>query len=68
MKPTPVDNDIARDQEPEFRAWRLRLLTRARILCIVALPVGILLQLPVVWILAILGIIVSSKNIHLASK
>ena len=68
MNPNPVDNAVARDQEPEFRAWRLRLLKRARILCIVALPVGILMQLPVVWILASLGIIVSSINIHRASK
>lgn len=68
MNSNPVDNAIARDQEPEFRAWRLRLLKRARILCIVALPVGILMKLPVVWILAILGIIESSRKIHLASK
>ena len=68
MISTPVDNAVARDQEPEFRAWCLRLLRRARTLCIVALPAGILVQLPVVWILASLGIIASSIKIHLASK
>ena len=46
--------------EPEFRAFRKRLLTGGRIICIVGLPIGIALGLPYVWGLSIVGIAVTS--------
>jgi len=49
--------------EPEFRAFRKRLLTVGLILCIIGLPVGVLLKLPYVWVLAIVGIIVASVKL-----
>ena len=51
--------------EPEFRAWRKRLLTRLLILCIIAIPVGIIMKLPIVWILAIAGVIVAAIKLTL---
>ena len=49
--------------EPEFRAFRKRLLTGGLILCIIGFPVGIVLKLPYVWVLAGIGAIVASVKL-----
>ncbi|HNU50196.1 MAG TPA: zinc ribbon domain-containing protein [Verrucomicrobiota bacterium] len=49
--------------EPQFEAFRKRVLTGGLILCLIGLPVGILLRLPYVWGLAILGIIVATAKL-----
>ena len=46
--------------EPEFRAFRKRVLTRVLIMCIIGLPIGIVLEIPYVWGLSIVGIVVGS--------
>lgn len=45
--------------EPEFQAFRKRVLTGSLVLCAVGLPIGLMLDLPYVWVLAILGMIVA---------
>ncbi len=49
--------------EPQFVAFRKRLLTGGLIICIIGLPIGILLRIPYVWGLAILGIIVAGAKL-----
>jgi hypothetical protein len=49
--------------EPQFVAFRKRLLAGALIICLIGLPIGILLRLPYVWVLAILGIIVAGAKL-----
>lgn len=59
MKPT---------REPEFRAWRISRLKMMRILLVIGVPIGIFMGLPIVWGLAILGIIVSTIKINLIDR
>ncbi|MFA6186163.1 MAG: hypothetical protein WC770_02980 [Phycisphaerae bacterium] len=51
------------NSEPEFRAFRKRTLTYSLVVSCVGLPVGIVLNLPYVWILSIAGIIISSLKL-----
>lgn len=44
--------------EPQFEAFRVRLLTFSLVICIIGLPVGLILEAPIVWGLSILGLIV----------
>lgn len=44
--------------EPQFEAFRKRVLTGSLVLCIAAVPIGLVLHLPYVWVLGIVGIIV----------
>ena len=46
-------------REPEFRAYRKRVLTGTLILCIVGWAVGIALKMPAVWGLSIAGIVIA---------
>lgn len=54
------DNCSARHSrtEPEFRAWRQKLLKRLVFVCILAIPIGLLMKLPVVSILGAIGVVV----------
>jgi len=61
--PPPSAPDDRREYDPYFHAWQRRFNQRALILCVVALPVGVLLELPVVWGLALLGIAVTSDRL-----
>jgi hypothetical protein len=45
--------------EPQFEAYRKRVLTGSFALCIAGVPIGLVLHLPYVWILGIVGIVVS---------
>ena len=53
----------SRPAEPQFEAYRKRVLTGSLILCLIGLPIGILLRLPYVCGLAILGIIVAGAKL-----
>ncbi|MBN2128717.1 MAG: hypothetical protein JW741_04445 [Sedimentisphaerales bacterium] len=53
-EPQPDPND-----EPQFRAFRRRVLTGGLVICAIGLPAGIVLHLPIVWILSIAGIVVA---------
>jgi len=44
--------------EPQFEAYRRRLLRGLFVLCVAAVPVGLILHSPYVWILGIVGIVV----------
>ena len=52
-----------RNAEPQFRAFRLRILTGALVICAIGLPVGIALRLPYVWILSIVGLVVGTVKL-----
>ncbi|MCE5228763.1 hypothetical protein LLG95_04105 [bacterium] len=54
------DDSAETTRQPEFREWRISRLKRLRIVCILAVPIGLYLGLPLVWILAIIGIVTSS--------
>ncbi len=45
--------------EPQFQAFRRRVLTAGLVICLIGLPAGLILHLPIVWILSIVGIIVA---------
>jgi hypothetical protein len=45
--------------EPQFEAFRKRVLKGSLALCIAAVPVGLIMHLSPVWILGIAGIIVA---------
>ena len=45
--------------EPEFRAYIRRVLIGCMILCGAGLPIGLALELPRVWGLSILGLVVA---------
>ena len=43
--------------EPQFEAFRIRLLTGSLVLCAFGLPIGLMLELPYVWGMSIVGVI-----------
>ena len=45
------------NSESEFHRWRKKRLKYFLILCITCIPVGIALNEPVVWILALIGVV-----------
>ena len=53
-EPQPGPNN-----EPQFRAFRRRVLTGGLVICAIGLPTGLALHLPIVWILSIVGIVVA---------
>ena len=53
-EPQPDPND-----EPQFRAFRRRVLTGGLVICLIGLPAGLALHLPIVWILSIVRIVVA---------
>ena len=54
--------------EPEFQAWRKRVRTYALIICCVGLPIGIVMELPGVWILSIVGIVIAGARLTIFKK
>ncbi len=58
----PIRSDLA---EPAFRAFRKRILISGLAMCIIGLPIGIILDLPYVWVLALVGIIVCTIKLRL---
>ena len=61
-------NPSRSSSEPEFRAFRKRILTGGLILCIIGFAVGLALKLPHVWVLAIVGTIVASVKLSTMKK
>ena len=53
----------SQNNEPEFRAFRKRMLIYSLVVSCIGLPIGIALNLPYVWILSIAGIILSSLKL-----
>jgi accessory gene regulator protein AgrB len=54
--------------EPQFQAFRKRIMVGGFVICILGIVVGLILKLPLVWGLGILGIIVVPIKYHLISK
>ncbi|MBN2591217.1 MAG: hypothetical protein JXA96_15240 [Sedimentisphaerales bacterium] len=50
--------------EPEFKAFRKRVLTGSMILAILGLPIGFAYNLPHVWIMGIICIIVAAIKLR----
>ena len=58
-KPAPDSVKPSVAAEPQFEAFRIRVLTCCLMICTVGLPIGLMLELPYVWGLSILGLIVA---------
>lgn len=54
--------------EPEFKAWRERRLTGLPILCSAAIPVGVGMGLPSVWILGLAGTVAAGIQLRLLER
>jgi len=54
--------------EPQFQAFRKRILAGGLVMSIVGIVFGLILNLPLVWGLGILGIIVVPIKFHLINK
>ncbi len=54
--------------EPQFQAFRKRVLIGGLVICILGIVFGLILKLPLVWGLGILGIIVAPIKFHLINK
>ena len=54
--------------EPQFQAFRKRILVGGFVICILGIVFGLILNLTLVWGLGILGIIVVPIKYHLINK
>ena len=54
--------------EPQFQAFRKRILVGGFVICTLGIVFGLILNLPLVWGLGILGIIVVPIKYHLINK
>ena len=54
--------------EPQFEAFRKRVLIGSLVMCIVTFPIGIALNIPYVWGLCIAGIIVAGVKLAVSAK
>ncbi len=62
------NSNVESPAEPQFQAFRKRILIGSLIICILGVPIGLMLDLPLVWGLGILGIIVIPIKFHLINK
>ena len=69
MRNPSVDNShIKPPAEPEFQAFRKRVTIGGFIISLLGIVFGIILDLPYVWVLGIVGIIVVPIKYHLTNK
>jgi hypothetical protein len=61
----PGNSSVRPPAEPEFQAFRKRILVGGFIICILGIIFGLVLKLPTVWGLGLLGIIVIPIKAHL---
>lgn len=54
------------NREPDFHAFYRSFNRRALMLCLIAIPAGIVMKLPVVWGLAMLGVAVTVYRLYFA--
>ncbi len=50
--------------EPEFRAYRKRVLIGTLILCLIGMPLGLFLEQPYVFVLSIAGVIAAGIGLR----
>jgi len=69
IRRSPGDNSgVESPAEPQFQAFRKRILVGSFLMCILGVVFGLILNLPYVWGLGILGIIVVPIKFHLINK
>ena len=64
MGKSATESARASSSGPEFEAFRKRVLTYSFVVSIIGLPVGIAMNLPYVWGLSIVGIIVGGTRLR----
>lgn len=65
MKNTQLNTQ---NRDSEFHAWRIKKMIGLSILCGLAIPIGLIMKIPAVWILGILGLLVAEmKLLHFLS-
>jgi hypothetical protein len=62
------NTNVESPAEPQFQAFRKRILLGGLAICILGVVVGLILKLPLVWGLGILGIIVVPIKFYLINK
>lgn len=67
-KPPARNSDVKPPAEPQFQAFRKRILIGGFAICILGVIFGLILNLPLVWALGILGIIVIPIKAYLVDK
>jgi len=67
-KPPKNNSNVESPAEPQFQAFRKRILLGGFVMCILGVVFGLILDLPFVWGLGILGIIVVPIKFHLINK
>jgi hypothetical protein len=69
MRRSPAgSSDITPPAEPQFQAFRKRILIGGFIISILGIVFGLILRLPLVWGLGIFGIIAIPLKYHLTNK
>ncbi|MBN1975319.1 MAG: hypothetical protein JW787_16895 [Sedimentisphaerales bacterium] len=68
QKPSIEEIEKQKSNEPEFKAFRKRVLTGSMIICAFGLPIGVVLNLPYVWIMSILGLIIGGIKLRWGKK
>lgn len=69
IRRSPVNNsNVESPAEPQFQAFRKRIMVGGFIICILGGIIGLILKLPFVCGLSVLGIIVISIKFHLINK
>jgi hypothetical protein len=69
MKKSPANHSKMKPPaEPEFQVFRKRIMIGCFIISILGVIFGLILELPHVWILGIIGVIVAPLKYHLMNK
>jgi hypothetical protein len=69
VRQSPGNNsNVESPAEPQFQAFRKRILVGGLVICIIGVVFGLILNLPIVWGLGILGIIVVPIKFYLINK
>jgi hypothetical protein len=61
-------SDMKSPAEPQFQAFRKRIMVGGLVISVLGVVFGLILNLPLVWGLGILGIIVVPIKFHLINK
>jgi hypothetical protein len=64
----PGNSSVKPPAEPQFQAFRKRILVGGLIICILGVIFGVILDLPLVWGLGFLGIIIIPLKFRLNNK
>ena len=69
IRRSPGNNSkVESPAEPQFQAFRKRIMVGGLVICILGVVFGLILNLPLVWGLGSLGIIVIPIKFHLIKK